>query len=302
MTTGPRSRRDELSPAGPHVHDVLAAYVDDELPPGRALAVADHLTTCAECSAAYEAMLTTVARLREDLVYYSAPDTLRVRVRAALRETARRETARMEIASAMDAPAIDAPAIDAPAEETPDGGARHADRRLLRRRVGWRWGAAAAVALAAVSSGTTLVAARARESGARVEREVVASHIRSLMPDHLTDIRSNDQHNVKPWFNGRLDFSPSVPRLDSLGFPLLGGRLDYVGGRPVAVVVYGRRQHVINVYAWPTTGGDAGESLDQSNGYHALHWRAGGVERWAVSDLNAAELAQFTALLRRAAP
>jgi anti-sigma factor RsiW len=120
------------------------------------------------------------------------------------------------------------------------------------------------------------------------------------MPAHLTDVASNDQHNVKPWFNGRLDFSPSVPRLEDAGFPLLGGRLDYVRGRPVAVVVYGRRQHVINVFSWPAeTGGDVDRTLTTSHGYNLLHWRRGGTEHWVVSDLNAAELQQFVALLER---
>jgi anti-sigma factor RsiW len=159
---------------------------------------------------------------------------------------------------------------------------------------------AASLTLMALSSGATLLATHARRGGDRVRQEILASHIRSLMPDHLTDVRSNDQHNVKPWFNGRLDFSPTVPRLDPQGFPLLGGRVDYVGGRPVAVVVYGRRQHVINVFSWPTTDGDAGVTSAASHGYHTLRWREGGVERWAVSDLNAAELGQFVGLLREA--
>jgi anti-sigma factor RsiW len=120
------------------------------------------------------------------------------------------------------------------------------------------------------------------------------------MPAHLTDVASNDQHNVKPWFNGRLDFSPSVPRLEDAGFPLLGGRLDYVRGRPVAAVVYGRRQHVINVFSWPAdASGDAPRTLSTSHGYNLLHWRTDGVEHWVVSDLNATELKQFGMLLER---
>jgi anti-sigma factor RsiW len=137
---------------------------------------------------------------------------------------------------------------------------------------------------------------------APVAEAVLASHIRSLMPEHLTDVRSNDQHNVKPWFNGRLDFSPTVPRLDEQGFPLLGGRLDYVHGRPVAVVVYGRRQHVINVFSWPASDDRAATPEPRSrNGYNLERWRQGGVEYWAVSDLNSAELQTFAELLRRAA-
>lgn len=164
----------------------------------------------------------------------------------------------------------------------------------------WAWGAAAALALVAVSSGTTVLVTSERRADERLAEQVVTSHIRSLMPAHLTDVRSNDQHNVKPWFNGRLDFSPTVPRLDSLGFPLLGGRLDYLDGRPVAVVVYGRRQHVINAYAWPASGGDAGPTSAASHGYHMLRWREGGAEHWVVSDLNARELGQFATLLRQA--
>jgi anti-sigma factor RsiW len=120
------------------------------------------------------------------------------------------------------------------------------------------------------------------------------------MPGHLVDVASTDQHNVKPWFNGRLDMSPAVPRLDSLGFPLVGGRLDYVTGRPVAVVVYGRRQHMINVFSWPTTDASSlAPMASTENGYHLVHWRTGGTDVWAVSDLNLAELQQFVAAFQR---
>jgi anti-sigma factor RsiW len=105
---------------------------------------------------------------------------------------------------------------------------------------------------------------------------------------------------VKPWFNGRLDYSPAVPRLDSAGFPLLGGRLDYVGGRPVAVVVYGRRQHVINVFSWPSESGLDAElsTVPARHGYNTVQWARGGVRYWAVSDLNMEELRQFAGMVR----
>ncbi len=300
MTTESRNPREGGAPGGAHVRAALSAYVDDELPPARAAAVADHLTRCAVCSAAYTAMLDTVGTVREGFTRYAAPDTLRVRVRAALREAVRRDAA-LHAAAADDA-AQDETMRSGPAPNARQSGHLPATASTWRvgRRV-WAWAAAASLALAALSSGATLVAARARLDGERVEQQVLASHIRSLMPDHLTDVRSTDQHTVKPWFNGRLDFSPAVVRLDSLGFPLLGGRLDYVGGRPVAVVVYGRRQHVVNVFSWPTGAADAGMSSGASHGYHALHWRAAGVEHWVVSDLNAVELGQFAALLRQAA-
>jgi mycothiol system anti-sigma-R factor len=252
--------------------ELLSAYVDGELPPDRAAEVADHLASCAACAREYESTLETVRALREGLVRHRAPDVLRARVRAAIRE---------ERPEALPAPPL---------------------RRAWRApwRVPWR-AVAAALVVAVASSGLTLLAAGRRPAAESVvAEEVLASHVRSLMPEHLTDVRSTDQHNVKPWFNGRLDFSPSVPRLDDAGFPLLGGRLDYVHGRPVAVVVYGRRQHVINAFSWPADSGrDAGESLESRHGYNMLRWRSGGVEHWVVSDLNAVELRQFAELLRR---
>jgi anti-sigma factor RsiW len=129
--------------------------------------------------------------------------------------------------------------------------------------------------------------------------EAIAEHIRSLMPGHLSDIESTDQHNVKPWFDGRLDFSPPVENFVAQGFPLLGGRLDYLGHRPAAALVYGRRKHIINVFIVPAPGeSDRAETRAASQGYNALLWTRGGMSFWAVSDLNPAELGEFTRLLR----
>ena len=255
---------------GEHVREALSAYVDGELPPDRAMEIADHLTSCAECASDYAAMLATVRTVRAEMVQLRAPDVLRARVRAAVREEPQQRPHR----------------VAATPKRT------------------WRipWNAvAAALVLVVASSGITLVATKRGSSDAPVAEAVLASHIRSLMPEHLTDVRSNDQHNVKPWFNGRLDFSPTVPRLDEQGFPLLGGRVDYVHGRSVAVVVYGRRQHVINVFSWPASDDRvAAAELRARNGYNLEHWRDGAVDYWAVSDLNAAELRTFAELLRRA--
>ena len=160
---------------------------------------------------------------------------------------------------------------------------------------------AAGLVIAIASSATTATLLRRSAAARSVANEVLASHLRSLMPGHLTDVASTDQHNVKPWFNGRVDLSPNVPRLDSAGFLLVGGRLDYVASRPVAVVVYRRRQHVINVYAWPGGDDDNRSATLSVQGYHFERWRAGGVETWVVSDLNAAELSEFVTLFRRGA-
>ena len=170
---------------------------------------------------------------------------------------------------------------------------------VARSRRPFRWWreVAAGLAIAIASSGITFAAANRSAARNSAADELLASHVRSLMPGHLTDVLSTQQHTVKPWFNGRVDLSPAVPNLDKAGFPLIGGRADYVRGRVVPVVVYGRRQHMINVYAWPSSsaGGSPPDDLSR-NGYHFVTWRSGGIEYWAVSDLNAAELHTFVAM------
>lgn len=128
---------------------------------------------------------------------------------------------------------------------------------------------------------------------------VLNAHLRSLQPNHLTDVVSTDQHTVKPWFAGKLDFSPTVIALDSAGFPLIGGRLDYLGDRPVAALVYGRRLHTISVLTWPAGRGEVvAPKLDTKNGYNVAHWTARGMTYWVVSDVAADDLRAFCALLR----
>ncbi len=139
---------------------------------------------------------------------------------------------------------------------------------------------------------------RARpEAGSAIVREVLDSHIRSLAggATHLMDVASTDQHTVKPWFQGKLDFSPAVTDLAPQGFPLLGGRVDYIDGHPAAALVYGRRQHLINLYQWPAAEGATGADIasELHRGYTVLHWVTGGLECWAVSDVNASDLREF---------
>jgi anti-sigma factor RsiW len=130
--------------------------------------------------------------------------------------------------------------------------------------------------------------------------EVVASHVRSLMPGHLSDVLSSDQHTVKPWFDGKLDYSPPVHDFTGRGYPLLGGRLDYLNGRPVAALVYGRRKHFINVFVWPADGSRAGGAPPMRRGYHVLHWTTPDLTYWVASDVGLAELTEFGAMLRLA--
>jgi len=133
--------------------------------------------------------------------------------------------------------------------------------------------------------------------------EVAAGHVRSMMAAHLTDVQNSDHHTVKPWFMGRLNYSPPVYDLAQDGFPLAGGRIDYIDNRPVAAIVYRHGPHIINLFIWPTEGADiipTGSIIRQ--GYNIRHWTKLGMTCWAVSDLNASELARFEQLIRTATP
>ncbi len=134
---------------------------------------------------------------------------------------------------------------------------------------------------------------------ADLENQIVANHVRSLMATHLTDVASADQHTVKPWFNGKVDFSPPVNDLAAEGFPLSGGRLDYLGGHQVAALVYKRRAHPINLFIWPQSGADLTVAAGSEQGYHVMQWRHAGMRYAAVSDVSADELKTFAESVQR---
>jgi anti-sigma factor (TIGR02949 family) len=242
----------------------LDAYLDGELTAVDARELEAHLAQCPECTRFRDGRLALRAAITARVPVFQAPDTLRARVRTAVGAAAR---------------------------------ARAARPRSVRGV--WR-PLALAASLAVVALGSWDLAMQ-RAAGQTLADEVLASHIRSLMPGHLTDVLSSDQHTVKPWFNGRLDFSPPVYDFANLEYPLLGGRLEYVDGRAVAALVYGRRRHLINVFLWPATRGPtAVPSTRTQQGYHLLHWTTADYTYWVVSDLGLPELGDFVGLLRQA--
>ena len=159
------------------------------------------------------------------------------------------------------------------------------------RRIPW-------MPLAAVAAMLAIgVAIFVRPDLNRVEHQVVDSHIRSLMPGHLMDVPSTDQHTVKPWFAGKLDLSPPVQDFTDKGFPLIGGRLDYFDNHPVAVVVYRKNQHIVNVFAWRSAEANRIQRAARDRGYNTVQFVRDGIEYWLVSDLNAEELRQLSRLI-----
>jgi anti-sigma factor RsiW len=156
---------------------------------------------------------------------------------------------------------------------------------------------AAGIVIAFLAGGAINNSIRSRQQASAASEAMVAelvdNHVRSLIGDHLTDVRSTDQHTVKPWFNGKIDFAPRVVDLASQGFPLIGGRVDYIRGHTAAALVYGRRKHFMNVFIWPVGSSNEGEVTRQYNGYSLLHWVTDGLSYWAVTDASPVDLTAF---------
>src|SRR5262249_52283113 len=155
-----------------------------------------------------------------------------------------------------------------------------------------RWASvlASAVLIIAVTWAVTRNWARSSEETLLVN-DIVSSHVRSMMANHVTDVSSSDSHTVKPWFSGKLDYSPPTKDLTEQGFRLIGGRLDYLDNRPVAALVYQRSQHFINLFVWPSDSRDITQQEQLARqGYNLIHWTRSGMTYWLISELNLTEL------------
>ena len=251
----------------------VPGYLDGELDLSRSIEMETHLQVCEECAAELKAQQALRAALQRGSLGYAAPQELRERIQSSLRVSA---------AAAATAP------IEA--RQSASGWNAFPFLRLA--------GAFAVLVLCAAVAWQVLPGLRGPSSEQRLAAEVLTSHVRSLEANHLMDVVSTDQHTVKPWFDGKLDFSPPVQDLASDGFPLVGGRLDYLQGRQVAALVYQRRKHFINVFVWPDAAATIStQVLTAQQGYNMTRWSRGGFQFWAVSDVSTADLAEFVRLL-----
>jgi len=247
---------------------LLPGYFDSELDLVHTLEIEDHLRTCAACTSTLEAdraLRTTIARSR---LRFSAPPNVARNVRATIADSFPQE-------------------------------------KSASKNWSWNWAFAATAAALIFCAVLTwkLLPAGTPNTSASISDEAIADHIRALMPGHLSDVESTDQHTVKPWFDGKLDFAPPVENFAAQGFPLIGGRLDYLDHHPTAALVYQRRKHFISVFLLPATSErDRAESQTTQRGYNVISWTRNAMNYWLVSDLNPVELEELAKLLRGEEP
>ena len=246
---------------------VVPGYLDGELDLVRMIETETHLDVCSTCAEDLESQQALRSVLQRSSLSHAAPMVLRARIQSSLRALSKAD--------------------------------------VQKSRIKWPslnfWqlaGAFALLVLVSITGWQWTARLRPPSSDQRITAQVFASHVRSLEANHLMDVVSTDQHTVKPWFDGKLDFSPPVEDLASDGFPLVGGRLDYVEDRAVAALVYQRRKHFINVFVWTDSAGPSPtQPIESRQGYNITRWSHGGFQFWAISDVSAPELAEFVQIL-----
>ena len=242
--------------------ELIHGYIDGELDLVKNVEMEEHLNDCQTCTQRYQGIRSLRSVVGDNTVRFEPTAGFERRLRSTLH--------------------------------------RQGESRPKPTFLRWQWILAGTSLLAALAVIWVVAGILRRPStGDIVAQEIVSSHVRSLMADHLTDVLSSDRHTVKPWFNGKLDFSPPVKDLSQQGFSLYGGRLDYIANRPVAALVYQRGQHSINLFVWPSDGTTTmAEKASVHQGYNLIRWSSEGMSYWVVSDLNLAELQQFVQLLQ----
>jgi anti-sigma factor RsiW len=247
----------------PETQTLIHGYVDGELDLIKCLEIEQHLEACPTCAQAHASLQAVRVAVQNSSLYFQTPAGLATRVQSSLRGASRADRI---------------PGVSA--------------RRLLA--------VAASLALVTAGGWGLLRALSVRSADVFLTQELVASHVRSqMLPSHQFDVASSDAHTVKPWFEGKLDFSPPVKDLVAQGFPLIGGRLDYLHGRAVAALAYQRRKHFINLFIWPSSPDDErAPTTATRQGFHILQWTRSGMMFCAVSDLNPGELQEFAFLIQ----
>ncbi len=251
------------------MRQLMHAWLDRELDPVKSLEMEEHLKGCPVCqreSHSFESLRRIVAA---QAAHHAAPVALRRSVHSALRKAARAETPHSIWFSDWFA------------------------------ELNWSW-MFGPVAVAGLVVLLVVILLNRSSDEELWTQAVVSAEVRALMPNHLTDVASSDQHTVKPWFNGKLDYTPPVVDLADKGFPLIGGRLDFVREHRMACLVYKSGNHFINLFVWPTNSANTPEKSLSRQGYHIVHWVKGGMDCWAVSDVKMPAVQDFAHLFREA--
>jgi anti-sigma factor RsiW len=262
----------------------MDGYLDGELDPVTNQMIEQHLRECSNCDEALTAHAALIRAVESMTPYYKAPTELGQRIQSSLRQQITEQSVRSvhELVRPRQQP----------------------EQRHILFRTQWNWLAlAAAIILAALFAFNLMPRWQRRGADEFLATQLIASHVRSLMANHLTDVTSSDQHTVKPWLDGKLDFAPPVVDFGSEGFPLVGGRLDYLDNRPVAALVYQRRKHFINLFVWPAGPGTTGTTKTITHqGYQLLHWVDSEFNYWAVSDVSDNDLQAFKQIFEKQLP